>query len=56
MSDRTYQELERALDRLKGTTIKTHVFIQKKRRKVLALVLLIVGKFLMKRKESLILV
>ncbi|WP_268904055.1 replication initiator protein A [Candidatus Williamhamiltonella defendens] len=56
ISGRTYQELEMALDRLKGTTIKTNVFIQKKSRKVLVLVLLIVGKFWMKRKESLILV
>ncbi|PPI87625.1 RepB family plasmid replication initiator protein (plasmid) [Candidatus Pantoea edessiphila] len=35
ISGRTYQELEKALDRLRGTTIKTNIFYSKKKQEII---------------------
>ena len=51
ISGRTYQELERALDRLKGTTIKTNIFYSKKKQEIIGFGLIDSWQILEEKKD-----
>ncbi|PPI86256.1 replication initiator protein A [Candidatus Pantoea edessiphila] len=53
ISGRTYQELERTLDRLKGTTIKTNIFYSKRKQEIIGFGLIDSWQILEEKKGKL---